>query len=84
MSRWQTVLDRILQGQADNNIAFAELRGVLVRLGFAERIVGDHYIFSKDAIAEIINIQPKKDGEAKAYQVKQARGILYKYGLTQV
>jgi hypothetical protein len=36
------VLDRILRGTSDANIAFADLRHLLKRLGFAERIRGDH------------------------------------------
>ena len=32
-------------------------------------------------IAEIINLQPLKDGRAKVYQVKQVRGIILKYTL---
>jgi len=35
----------------------------MVDLGFEERIKGDHHIFTKDGIAEIINIQPLKDGK---------------------
>ena len=84
MSHWQNILDRIPKGQADNNIDFNGLRGVLLRLGFAERIVGDHHIFTKDGVKEIINIQPKKDGKAKDYQVKQVRGILKKYGMITI
>jgi hypothetical protein len=44
------------------------------------RIKGSHHIFTCDGIDEIINIQP--DGaKAKAYQVKQIRGIMLKYRL---
>lgn len=40
----------------------------------------DHFIYWKDGIDEIINIQP--DGnKAKPYQVKQVRNIILKYGL---
>ena len=47
--------------------------------GFFERIKGDHHIFYKEGIEEIINLQPLKDGKAKAYQVKQVRVIILKY-----
>jgi hypothetical protein len=50
-------------------------------MGFDERIKGDHHIFTKSGIAEIINLQPLKDGSAKAYQVKQVRGIILNYRL---
>jgi hypothetical protein len=49
--------------------------------GFECRIKGDHHIFSKAGIAEIINMQPLKDGKAKAYQVKQVRNLILKYKL---
>ena len=50
-------------------------------LGFVERIKGDHHIFTKAGVVEIINLQPLKDGRAKAYQVKQVRGIILRYKL---
>ncbi|KFD40591.1 toxin HicA, partial [Peptococcaceae bacterium SCADC1_2_3] len=46
-----------------------------------ERIKGDHHIFTKEDIIEIINLQPLKDGKAKAYQVKQVRNLILKYKL---
>ena len=43
-------------------------------------ILGDHFIYWKYGIDEIINIQP--DGnKAKPYQVKQVRNTILKYGL---
>ena len=38
---------------------FHQLCQLLKKLRFEERIRGDHYIFTKDNIEEIINIQPK-------------------------
>ncbi|MDR2481807.1 MAG: type II toxin-antitoxin system HicA family toxin [Spirochaetaceae bacterium] len=59
---------------------FSEVVGLLRALGFSLRIKGSHHIFTCDGIDEIINIQP--DGaKAKAYQVKQIRGIMLKYRL---
>jgi len=37
-------------------------------------------IFTRDGVAEILNLQPR-GGKAKAYQVKQVRGVLTSYGL---
>lgn len=73
-------LDRILRGTSDANIAFEELRRLLKRLGFAERIRGDHYIFTKAGVEEILNLQPQ-GAQAKPYQVKQIRAALVKYCL---
>ncbi|HYP28313.1 MAG TPA: type II toxin-antitoxin system HicA family toxin [Blastocatellia bacterium] len=49
-------------------------------LGFDERIRGSHHIFTKLDVEEIINLQPKV-AKAKAYQVKQVRGIILRYKL---
>jgi hypothetical protein len=49
-------------------------------LGFQERVRGDHHIFSRTGIEEILNLQPK-GGKAKPYQVKQVRSLLLKYKL---
>ena len=62
------------------SILFADLRTVLDRLGFQCRIKGDHFIYTKDGVDEIINIQPV-GSKAKPYQVKQVRNIILKYQL---
>ena len=80
MSQHQKIMLAILSGTQDSNIQFADLRGVLDRLGFDCRIRGDHYIYTKDGIEEIINLQPK-GSKAKPYQVKQVRQIILKYQL---
>jgi len=75
MSKHKKTLLKILSGFSDNNIDFQELLSLLVYLEFDLRIKGDHYIFTKENIIEIINIQPRGN-KAKAYQVKQVRNIL--------
>ena len=75
------ILEKILTGLSDKNIRFSELRNLVLSLGFDERIKGDHHIFTKAGVAEILNLQPLKDGMAKAYQVKQVRSIILKYKL---
>ena len=80
MGKYSKLRQRILAGGTDSNIVFTELCRLLVRLGFDERIKGSHYIFTRNDIAEIINLQPKGN-KAKQYQVKQVRGILVKYQL---
>ena len=80
MAKYDKLLERILRGTSDVNIAFEEVRHLLKRLGFAERIRGDHYIFSKEGVAEIVNLQPK-GRQAKPYQVKQIRRIVVHYRL---
>ena len=48
--------------------------------GFDLRIKGNHRIFSKEGVKELINLQPKK-GISKNYQVKQVRDIIISYKL---
>ena len=75
------LLEKVLSGLSDKNIRFGGLRKLILSLGFDERIKGDHHIFSKADITEIINLQPLADGKAKAYQVKQVRSIILKHKL---
>ena len=80
MSRFEKALLKILTGRHDRNIDFDDLRGLLQRLDFKERVKGDHHIFTRENVAEIINIQP--DGKlARPYQVKQVRNLIVRYKL---
>ena len=74
-------LNRVLAGLTDKNIRFHDLTKLLNDLGFSARIKGYHHIYYREGIEEIINLQPLKDGKAKAYQVKQVRVIISKYKL---
>lgn len=72
------ILAEVMRGTQDKNIRFSELQKLLEALGFQCRIKGDHFIYYKNGIDEIINIQPNGN-KAKAYQVKQVRGLILKY-----
>ena len=66
MGKHEEVLRQILSGMADANIRFDDLRGLLTRLGFEERIRGSHHNFRRKGIPEKINLQ--RDGsKAKPY-----------------
>ena len=80
MSRKRKVLQEILSGTADADIRFRDLRSLLKALGFDQRTKGDHYIFTRDDVVEIINLQPR-GSLAKPYQVKQVRELILKYRL---
>lgn len=80
MSQLEKLLFDILCGTKDNNINFNDLRKILQVLGFNCRIKGDHFIYTKDGVEEILNLQPI-GSKAKAYQVKQVRNIIIKYQL---
>jgi hypothetical protein len=80
VTRFEKLLTRVLRGTSDRNIAFGDLCSVLFQLGFEERVRGDHHIFTKDGVAEILNLQPQGT-LAKPYQVRQVRGVIVKYKL---
>ena len=83
MTQEEKFFKRIMDGASDANISFTELCTLLKRLGFSEHIRGDHHIFTKDEVVEIINLQPKGT-RAKPYQVKQVRNLIRKYRLEPV
>jgi hypothetical protein len=69
-----------MRGASDANVSFDDLCRLLKHLNFAERIRGSHHIFTREGVEEILNWQPV-GSKAKAYQVKQVRGLLLKYRL---
>ena len=73
---------RAVRRHSDANIRFDDLCRVLKRLGFAERIRGDHHIFTRNGVEEILNLQPR-GSLAKAYQVKQVRNLIVHYKLAE-
>ena len=81
MDRNQKLLAKVLQGTSDANISFVGLCRLLKVFGFIERIRGDHHIFAKEDVEEILNLQPK-GAKAKPYQVKQVRNVILRYKLT--
>ena len=56
MTKQAKTLQRILGGAADANLRFDDLVAVLVQMGFVERVRGDHHIFTRDGVEEIINL----------------------------
>jgi hypothetical protein len=78
--RQRKVLEVVLSGRSDANVAFPDLLNLLQALGFSERIRGGHHIIWMTGVIEIINLQPQGQ-KAKPYQVRQVRKILLKYGL---
>lgn len=82
MGKFEKIREAILDGTSDQNIGFSDLKYLLESLGFDSRIKGDHFIFVRNDIPEIINIQPH-GSKAKPYQVKQVRNLILKYRLTR-
>jgi len=82
VTRHAKLLARLLSGAADQAFRFEDLRALLRRIGFAERHRGgSHHIFSRDGVAEILNLQPRGGGDAKPYQVRQVREVVLRYRL---
>ena len=84
MSQMTKLFNAVCSGQSDRNIRFYDLQMLLLALGFKlARINGDHFVYAKEDIDEIINIQPDKgdSSKAKAVQVRQIRNIIRKYNM---
>lgn len=80
MSRFDKLLMKLLRGTADASFAFDDLRYILERLGFDERIRGSHHMFDRDGIPELVNIQ-RHGKDAKPYQVRDVRSLVIRHGL---
>jgi hypothetical protein len=80
MGKYEKLFASLMSGTKDKNFMFSDLQAILDRSGFRCRIKGDHFVYTRDDIEEIINIQPL-GSKAKPYQVKQVRQIILKYQL---
>ncbi len=80
MGRAQKTLERLLRGQSDANVEFADLTALLQALDFEERVRGSHHIFVRPGIDELLNLQRDRS-KAKVYQVRQVRAVILKYNL---
>ena len=78
MGKLEKLYEHILMRRSDANVSFETLCALLKRLGFDERIKGDHHIFTKHGVEEILNLQPK-NSKGKSYQIKQGRNVILKY-----
>jgi hypothetical protein len=83
MSKHARTLSRVLSRTGDASIRFDELRGLLLYLGFDERIRGSHHVFTKPGVEEILNLQAR-GSQAKPYQVKQVRRVVFRYRLGDI
>lgn len=81
MGSVRKVYDAVIGGRSDVNIRFTDLCRLLYAAGFVSRVKGGHYIFIREGVVEIINLQPLPGGKAKPYQVRQVRELLGFYGL---
>ena len=73
---------RFLEGRSDANMRFSDLRALLLRLGFSERVSGSHHIFRKAGVPDRINLQ-RQGGQVKPYQARQVRSVVIRYELEE-
>jgi len=78
VNKHEKLLQFIMLRRSDANVPFEGLCQLMLRLGFAEHIRGDHHIFTREDVEEIVNLQPA-GSKAKTYQVKQVRGLILRY-----
>jgi hypothetical protein len=77
MGKTEKTLSLVSRGNSDANIPFRDVCSLLVKLGFSERVRGDHFIYTKQGVEEILNLQPI-GSKAKAYQVRQVWALILK------
>jgi hypothetical protein len=77
----EKLLHQVLEARSDASIAFGDLCYLLEKLGFSCRTRASHHIFSKRGVEEILNLQPRRGGSAKPYQIRQVRAVILKYRL---
>ncbi len=80
MGKHEKLYEHILMRRSDANVPFDGLCALLKRIGFDERIRGDHHIFTMSGVEEILNLQPRNE-KGKPYQVKQVRDVILRYTL---
>lgn len=80
MGQYEKLLLALMSGTKDKDFRFSDLRLILERLGFDCRVRGDHFIYTRDGVEEIINVQ-LNGSKAKPYQCKQVRQLILKYDL---
>ncbi|PJB75568.1 MAG: toxin HicA, partial [Armatimonadetes bacterium CG_4_9_14_3_um_filter_66_14] len=80
MSTPDKLLVRILLGRSDANVPFEDRCRLLRSMGFQQRVRGDHHIFAKADVEEILALQPR-GAKAKPYQVRLVRNTILKHKL---
>lgn len=66
----------LLDPAKDYGHRFSDVIFYLESTGWRKRQVGSHRILTRSGIPVLLNLQPEKDGRAKAYQIKQVRAVL--------
>jgi predicted RNA binding protein YcfA (HicA-like mRNA interferase family) len=65
------------------NIRFDEFVSLLLGFGFElKRTRGSHHVFKHPSVPKPFPIQPKQNGQAKAYQLQQFLKLVEQYELS--
>ena len=80
MVKRRKLLNKLVAGSKD--IRFDEFVALLEGFGFLlDRVRGSHHIFAHPGVAEMLSVQPRKDGKAKPYQLRQFLKMVEEYSL---
>lgn len=80
MAKWRKLFEKLVAGSMD--IRFDDFLVLLQRFGFVlDRTHGSHHVFIHPDIAELLSVQPRKDGKAKPYQLRQFLKLIEEHSL---
>lgn len=81
MVKKRKLYQRMVNNQ--KNVKFSDLLTIIEAFGFElDRIKGSHRIYKHpDVYPEFLMLQPDKNGQAKAYQVKQFLNLVEEFNL---
>lgn len=75
MSKQEKLLQRVKNSQ--KNLRFQDFCTLMTYFGFVlKRIRGSHHLYQHPEIDTVMSVQPRKDGLAKAYQVRQFLALI--------
>jgi predicted RNA binding protein YcfA (HicA-like mRNA interferase family) len=81
MVKKQKLFQKLLN--SPRNILFNEFTTILEAFGFKFRhVTGSHHVYKHPDVADLLSIQPGKDGKAKPYQIRQFLKLVEEYNLT--
>lgn len=81
MSKKDKLFARVRNNQ--KNVRFGDFCTLMTYFGFVEvRVRGSHRLYQHPELDAVMNVQPKKDGLAKAYQVRQFLKLIDEYDLS--
>jgi hypothetical protein len=77
----QKIRTALLEPSKDYGHRFRDVVHFLEASGWTLRIAGSHHIFTRSGVPVLLNLQCEKNGKAKAYQIRQVRQTLTRFGL---